>query len=120
MEHMALDILVENENGHLLPTQTALTYRDYYDEVMIDEYQDSNDVQETILSIISKDEETMGNRFMVGDIKQSIYGFRQAKPEIFKEKCVLYEKRDTDKNERINLTHNFRKMYEGLCRKSFI
>ena len=120
MEHMALDILVENENGHLLPTQTALTYRGYYDEVMIDEYQDSNDVQETILSIISKDEETMGNRFMVGDIKQSIYGFRQAKPEIFKEKCELYEKRDTDKNERINLTHNFRSRKEVIDAVNYV
>ena len=120
MEHMALDILVENNNGILSPTQTALTYRDYYDEVMIDEYQDSNDVQETILSIISKDEETTGNRFMVGDIKQSIYGFRHAKPEIFKEKCERYEKDDTGKNERINLTRNFRSRKEVIDAVNFV
>ena len=119
MEHMALEILVKNDNGILSPTPTALAYRGYYDEVMIDEYQDSNDVQEMILSIISKDEETAGNRFMVGDIKQSIYGFRQAKPEIFRDKCMLYEN-DTIKNERINLTRNFRSRKEVIDAVNFI
>jgi len=121
MEHMALEILVKKENGRLMPTQTALSYRDYYDEVMIDEYQDSNDVQETILGIVSKESQSdIGNRFMVGDIKQSIYAFRLAKPEIFKEKCEKYSKNTDDKDVRINLSNNFRSREQVIDSVNFI
>ena len=119
MEHMALEILVNKDGGKLSPTQTALRYREYFDEVMIDEYQDSNDVQETILSAVSKDEELTGDRFMVGDIKQSIYGFRLAKPEIFKEKCREYSK-GGKRDERINLTNNFRSRREVIDAVNYV
>ena len=120
MEHMALKILVNNEDGELKPTSTALRYRDFFDEVMIDEYQDSNDVQETILSMVSKKEDTIGNRFMVGDIKQSIYGFRLAKPEIFRHKCETYSKDESMRDVRINLLHNFRSRSEVIDAVNFI
>ena len=75
MEHFALRILRDEEGN---PTKTALSYREYYKEIMIDEYQDSNEVQELILSAIANEEEH--DRFMVGDMKQSIYKFRMACP----------------------------------------
>lgn len=113
MEHLALEILVRKENGEILPTDTALSYRSYFDEIMIDEYQDSNDVQETILGVIAK-VGNEGNRFMVGDVKQSIYGFRMAKPEIFEDK---YDRYSFDKNERdvkVCLSSNFRSRREVI------
>ncbi len=114
MEHLALKVLVCKEGEELKPTQTALCYRDYFDEVMIDEYQDSNDVQETILNIISKQEESRGNRFMVGDIKQSIYKFRQAKPEIFAKKSDTYSTDEKEKDVKIILSKNYRSRSEVL------
>ncbi|MBP5493715.1 MAG: helicase-exonuclease AddAB subunit AddA [Lachnospiraceae bacterium] len=119
MEHMALEILVKKEGDRLVPTPTAIRYREFFNEVMIDEYQDSNDVQETILAAVSKDEELTGNRFMVGDIKQSIYRFRLAKPDIFKEKCLEYSK-EGDRDERIILSHNFRSRREVIDAVNFV
>ncbi len=90
MEHLALEILCrrrETEAGVLTePTAAALELRDYFQEIMIDEYQDSNLVQECILSCISREAAGCYNRFMVGDVKQSIYKFRLARPELFMEK----------------------------------
>ncbi len=121
LEHMALDILIKNENGKYEPTKTALSYRDFFEEVMIDEYQDSNDVQEAILGIISKDKnDPVGNRFMVGDIKQSIYGFRMAKPEIFREKCETYTTDENKKDVKIILSKNFRSRNEVIDAVNFI
>lgn len=79
MEHLALGVLVKY--GTSEPTEIALELKEKYNEIMVDEYQDSNDIQETILSAVSKD--ANGNRYIVGDVKQSIYGFRSAKPDIF-------------------------------------
>lgn len=91
IEHFALAVLVRtDEDGKTLPTQTALEYRSYFHEILIDEYQDSNLVQEYILSCISGEAEGRYNRFMVGDVKQSIYKFRLARPEIFLEKYEAY------------------------------
>ena len=67
----------------MIPSDIALSYREKFEEIFIDEYQDSNFVQEVLLSNIAKIKTP--NRFMVGDVKQSIYRFRQAKPEIFLE-----------------------------------
>ena len=86
-EHFALEILV-NEDG--TPTEAAAELRQRYDEIMIDEYQDSNLVQETILAAVSGESIGENNRFMVGDVKQSIYRFRQAMPELFNEKYQRY------------------------------
>jgi ATP-dependent helicase/nuclease subunit A len=119
MEHMALEILVKKEDGKIVPTPTAIRYQEYFNEVMIDEYQDSNDVQETILAAVSKDDKLTGNRFMVGDIKQSIYRFRLAKPEIFKEKCLEYSK-EGDRDERIILSYNFRSRKEVIDAVNYV
>ncbi len=114
LEHYALDILtIENEDGSFSPSRAAMAYRQYYDEILIDEYQDSNDVQELLLQIISCEDDGRFNRFMVGDVKQSIYKFRLARPEIFMEKYALY-KPDDDQLERIDLDCNFRSRHQVL------
>ncbi|NLG03943.1 MAG: UvrD-helicase domain-containing protein, partial [Clostridia bacterium] len=89
MEHMALDILLEESGDELIPSKTAKEYQDYYEEVLIDEYQDSNLVQEYLVKSISKQDQK--NIFMVGDVKQSIYRFRLARPELFMEKYHTYQ-----------------------------
>lgn len=108
MEHFALKILVDEEGQ---PTDTAKWYQDYYAQVMIDEYQDSNEVQEVLLSAVSREHGASPDRFMVGDMKQSIYKFRMARPEIFLEKYHRYEARGTE-NVRIDLRKNFRSRKE--------
>ena len=111
MEHKALKILLQKENGVYVPTEVAKSYQEYFQEVMVDEYQDSNAVQELLLESISRQSETFGNRFMVGDVKQSIYRFRLAKPEIFMEKYETYDKSGGVKR-RIDLSKNFRSRKE--------
>lgn len=88
IEHFALQILVkQNENKEYIPSEVAKKLQEKYIEIAIDEYQDSNLVQEYILKSVSK----QNNTFMVGDVKQSIYKFRQARPELFLEKYEKYE-----------------------------
>ena len=110
MEHFALQILLQKKDGEYVPTKTALEYRKYFHEIMIDEYQDSNLVQEWLLKTISGEEEGNYNRFMVGDVKQSIYQFRLARPQIFMEKYDTYEKevRENTILQRIDLAKNYR------------
>ena len=106
MEHYALSILLrKGENGYE-PTDTAKEYRAHFEEIMIDEYQDSNLVQEWLLKAVSKEEDGVYNRFMVGDVKQSIYKFRLACPQLFMEKYDTYET-DGQKLMRIDLSKNF-------------
>ena len=98
IEHFALSILVQtDEKGGCMPTRTALEYRSFFEEILIDEYQDSNLVQEYILSCISGEDEGRYNRFMVGDVKQSIYKFRLARPELFLEKYEAYGKQAAER-----------------------
>lgn len=92
IEHLALKILV-NENEE--PTEIAKKYQEKFEEIAIDEYQDSNLVQEKILTSISKG----NNIFMVGDVKQSIYKFRQARPELFLEKYDRYAQKEEQTSE---------------------
>ena len=88
IEHFALAILIKkDENGKIIPSNVAKELQEKFEEIAIDEYQDSNLVQEYILNSVSK----QNNIFMVGDIKQSIYRFREAKPELFLEKYKKYE-----------------------------
>lgn len=105
IEHFALKILI-GENGEA--TELAKKYREKFQEIAIDEYQDSNLVQEQILTSISKG----NNIFMVGDVKQSIYKFRQARPELFLEKYKNYNlKQEISGNSlglKIQLFKNFR------------
>lgn len=99
IEHFALNILASKE--------VADRYREKYEEILIDEYQDSNLVQEYILNGISKG----NNTFMVGDVKQSIYKFRGARPELFLRKYEKYkQKEEKTENEdlKIQLFKNFR------------
>lgn len=116
IEHFALNILVEwQEDGSCKPTSTALEYRKYFKEILIDEYQDSNLVQEYLLSCISGEEEGNYNRFMVGDVKQSIYKFRLARPELFLEKYSQYGAVNrADRAMKIDLHQNFRSRKEVL------
>lgn len=72
----------------IVPSDVAMEYRQYFQEILIDEYQDSNLVQEYLLSAISGEAEGHYNRFMVGDVKQSIYKFRLARPELFLENTI--------------------------------
>lgn len=114
LEHFALNILAERrEDGTYVPRRAAKALRSYYAEILIDEYQDSNEVQELMLRIISGEEDGINNRFMVGDIKQSIYRFRLARPEIFMEKYDSYRTDDKEK-EKIELDQNFRSRREVL------
>ncbi len=113
IEHFALAILTkEDENGNINPSDVALEYREKFYEIFIDEYQDSNFVQEVLLSTIAKIQTP--NRFMVGDVKQSIYRFRQAKPEIFLEKYATYGTEKGEKNRKIMLYKNFRSRKEVI------
>ena len=110
VEHFALKILLD-ENGN--PTEIAKKYQSKFDEIAIDEYQDSNLVQEYILTSISKG----NNIFMVGDVKQSIYKFRQARPDLFLSKYKTYKlKRNKTENDdlKIQLFKNFRSRKEVL------
>lgn len=111
LEHFALQILVDDKTHK--PSQTAAELRKIYQEIMIDEYQDSNNVQETILRAVSKEAQNGHNIFMVGDVKQSIYRFRMARPELFMEKYNTYTKEESPK-QRIDLHRNFRSRSEVL------
>lgn len=107
VEHCALSILVNEDET---PTDAALAYAERFEEVMIDEYQDSNRVQELLLSSVARD----NNRFMVGDVKQSIYRFRLARPELFVEKYNTYT--DTEStSQKVILSRNFRSRREVLA-----
>ena len=113
IEHLALQVLLCDSPGGYVPTETALAYRASYHEILIDEYQDSNLVQEYLLSAISGEAEGRYNRFMVGDVKQSIYKFRLARPELFLEKHDSYGQ-DGERAMRIDLHQNFRSRTEVL------
>ena len=100
MEHLSLQILLTKDaEGNYIPSDIAKSYRSYFKEIMIDEYQDSNLVQELILSTVSGEAEGIYNRFMVGDVKQSIHRFRNARPELFIEKLDAYKTYDEISNE---------------------
>ena len=106
MEHLALKMLVKkDELGNVVKTDIAKRYEEKFEEIDIDEYQDSNLVQEYILTSVSKG----NNIFMVGDVKQSIYKFRQARPQLFIEKYNKYKLYPGDNEDRkIQLFKNFR------------
>ncbi len=109
IEHAALRILVDEDSKELRPT--ALEFQQHLDEIMIDEYQDSNQVQEEIMCAISRQSQGEYNMFMVGDVKQSIYRFRLARPELFMEKFATYDLEES-KRQRIDLHKNFRSRQE--------
>ena len=107
IEHFALKTLVKKENEKYVPADVAKSYQEKFTEIAIDEYQDSNLIQEYILNTISRN----NNLFMVGDVKQSIYKFRQARPELFLEKYNTY---GDGSGIKIKLFKNFRSRQEIL------
>ncbi len=111
IEHAALRIFKDEKTKELRPT--AMDYKQHFDEIMIDEYQDSNQVQEEIMCAISGESEGRYNMFMVGDVKQSIYRFRLARPELFMMKFATYDLTES-KKQRIDLHRNFRSRQEVL------
>lgn len=123
MEHFALEILMErvedeSEAGYRM-SQAARELSMKYDEVMVDEYQDSNLVQEMITTCVSGWAKKSKNIFMVGDVKQSIYRFRLARPELFMEKYKKYMLTDSEE-QRIDLHKNFRSRSQVLSCANFI
>lgn len=120
LEHLCLELLIEpviDEEGQIqkiLYTEVAKELSEFYEEVYIDEYQDSNTVQETLLKAVAEaDSKSGATRFMVGDMKQSIYRFRLANPLIFAQKYEEWEKHQVNemsqsKNVCIDLSQNFR------------
>ncbi|MGN0311311.1 MAG: helicase-exonuclease AddAB subunit AddA [Lachnospiraceae bacterium] len=116
LEHFTLNILYDEE-GVVSPV--AEQYRKKFREIMIDEYQDSNALQEAILTAISGETAGKKNLFMVGDVKQSIYRFRQAKPELFIEKYRRYRYEDSE-DQKIDLDLNFRSRQQVLRFSNYI
>ena len=104
LEHYMLQLLAdfsEDEQGQMQvkPTSAADELSEFYEEVVCDEYQDSNQVQELILSLLSRERKGQYNRFMVGDVKQSIYRFRLADAAIFMEKYHHYALGESQKTK---------------------
>lgn len=112
LEHYCLKILRHPDStpDRLLPSDAAIEYKAQFDEVLLDEYQDTNTVQEDIVRLVSREEP--GNRFMVGDVKQSIYRFRLAEPGLFLNKYQRYGMQDQEDGFLIDLARNFRSREE--------
>lgn len=110
MEHYCFALLYDTEGQTLVPTDLARSLKQQYHEVMVDEYQDINDLQEAILQAVSRQD----NLFMVGDIKQSIYGFRMANPRLFAGKYAAFPPGGDAVCQRLDLNRNFR------CRQSVV
>ncbi|OPJ57483.1 helicase-exonuclease AddAB subunit AddA [Clostridium oryzae] len=121
LEHFCLEILTDKkEDGSVVPSNVALGFKEKFEYVMVDEYQDSNTIQETIINMVSRKFGENPNVFMVGDVKQSIYRFRQAKPELFLDKYSKYSKEEDSKNRKILLFKNFRSRQEVISAVNFI
>ena len=116
LEHLCLALLVEpGTEDDPQPSDVAKELQDTFKEIMVDEYQDTNGVQETIINLISR----VDNRFYVGDVKQAIYSFRMADSSLFMEKYNTYG--DTDAVERrIDLAKNFRSHENILATTNFL
>lgn len=121
LEHFCLEILTEKqEDGSILPSKTAILYRERFEEILVDEYQDSNLVQEAIINMISKGDDKSPRVFMVGDVKQSIYRFRQARPELFLDKYNMYFPDKGNPSRKILLFKNFRSRREVVDAINFL
>lgn len=122
LEHYCLKVLCDEKAGpdRILPSAAALEYRAQFGEVLVDEYQDTNEVQETIVRLVTKDGDSEGNLFMVGDVKQSIYRFRLAEPGLFLHKYKTYTSDGAGGGKRIDLAKNFRSRREVIDGTNFI
>ncbi len=120
IEHFCLKILTtQDDQGNICPSEIALEYKEKFEEILIDEYQDSNEVQEVIMNSIARKND-IPNVFMVGDVKQSIYRFRQAKPELFLNKYNSYSEDKDSKKRKIKLFKNFRSRPEIINAVNYI
>ncbi|KAA0565222.1 helicase-exonuclease AddAB subunit AddA [Bacillus sp. CH30_1T] len=120
LEHFCLDILRDPSSDALLPSEAAKQYKKKFKEVLVDEYQDTNMVQESILLLITEEREEVGNRFMVGDVKQSIYRFRLAEPNLFLGKYTRFLPVSGEAGLKIDLSQNFRSRKEVLEGTNFL
>ncbi|WP_160676635.1 helicase-exonuclease AddAB subunit AddA [Clostridium sp. C8-1-8] len=114
LEHLCLKVLTEeNEDGTIVPSAVAKEFKAKFSEVLVDEYQDTNNIQETIIDMVSRKNDDDPNVFMVGDVKQSIYRFRHAKPELFLNKYNSYSEQG-EHDMKIMLYKNFRSRKEVI------
>jgi ATP-dependent helicase/nuclease subunit A len=120
LEHYCLAILTEERDGEIERSAIAKQYVSQFHEVLVDEYQDTNMVQETIIKLVTRDEESTGNLFMVGDVKQSIYRFRLAEPFLFLNKYKRFTKDGRTGGLRIDLNKNFRSRSEVLDATNYL
>jgi ATP-dependent helicase/nuclease subunit A len=120
LEHLCLQILTGGSEDGIKASSVADGYRSRYEEILVDEYQDSNLVQEIIIRSISREEEGKPNVFLVGDVKQSIYRFRQAKPELFLDKYNRYSSEKGSGYRKIKLFKNFRSRREVIDASNYI
>lgn len=120
LEHYALQILTEEVEGELQPSPVAFDLKKRFKEVLVDEYQDTNMLQETILQLVKQGDEHDGNLFMVGDVKQSIYRFRLAEPKLFMRKYGEFVENPDTTGMRIDLNANFRSRSEVLNATNFV
>ena len=120
LEHYCLQILLDESSTpeNAVPSSVAQGFHQQFSEVLIDEYQDTNLVQETLLTLLTKGEEA-GHLFMVGDVKQSIYRFRHAEPSLFLNKYKRYARQESA-GERIDLARNFRSRKQVLDAANYI
>ncbi|MFJ7932865.1 helicase-exonuclease AddAB subunit AddA [Sporosarcina sp. NPDC096371] len=120
LEHYALRILSQQQDDKLVASDIAMDYRKRFEEVLVDEYQDVNLLQETIIQLIKRGGEQDGNLFMVGDVKQSIYRFRLAEPMLFLGKYSRFTEGDGEQGLKIDLNANFRSRKEVLDATNFV
>ncbi|MDQ0214784.1 ATP-dependent helicase/nuclease subunit A [Oikeobacillus pervagus] len=122
LEHNCLAILTDpfTDGTERIPSEAALYYQRHFKEVLIDEYQDVNLVQEAILQLVKAGGEADGNMFMVGDVKQSIYRFRLAEPNLFLEKYRRFTPDGEGSGLRIDLSRNFRSRGEVLSGTNYL
>ena len=123
LEHYCLDILLDpfaKNEGIMAPSEAAIAYQQQFKEVLVDEYQDVNMVQEAIVQLVTKEGESTGNLFMVGDVKQSIYRFRLAEPNLFLSKYNRFTNDGEESGLKIDLARNFRSRNEVLAGTNYL
>ena len=120
LEHYALEILTEKHDDRIIASAVAQDFQERFKEVLVDEYQDVNMLQETILQLVKSGGETDGNLFMVGDVKQSIYAFRLAEPRLFLRKYKTFLPSPQNTGMKIDLNANFRSRQEVLNSTNYV
>ena len=120
LEHLCLAVLraADSEQGETKPSPVAMQLKARFSEIMVDEYQDTNRVQEEIIRLVASNEQP--NLFLVGDVKQSIYRFRLAEPALFMDKYRAYQSGELPGCKRIDLSKNFRSRAGVLHAANFL